>query len=228
MNKHGNGFIVSFDNVPGNIFCGKKHGIFNSNSTNSVRAAITVFNQNKTEKGFKLSPLIRFKQSERLQLLNNEILESFISNKKQVVDKNNPMFIKLDKRLEDIFDKWILISNNKKISDLVDNNGKYIISMPNTCRYFTTASNKKLNRGGQIVLKFSNYDYFCYAYCLLNSSFAYWYWRLYDGGITYTKSLLDSLPVFFDLLTQENKKFLRNFSKKWSRIQKNTWFSRIM
>ena len=37
-----NGFIVSFDNVPGSIFSGKKHGIFNSNNTNSVRAAITV------------------------------------------------------------------------------------------------------------------------------------------------------------------------------------------
>ena len=36
-----NGFIVSFDNVPGNIF-GNKKGIFNSNKANSVRASITV------------------------------------------------------------------------------------------------------------------------------------------------------------------------------------------
>lgn len=31
MNNY-NGFIVSFDNVPGNIFCGRKHGIFNTNT----------------------------------------------------------------------------------------------------------------------------------------------------------------------------------------------------
>lgn len=42
-----NGFIVSFDNVPGNIFSGRKHGIFNSNTSNSVRAAITVVENKK-------------------------------------------------------------------------------------------------------------------------------------------------------------------------------------
>ena len=41
MNQY-NGEIYSFDNVPGNIFCGRKHGIFNTNTSNSVRAAITV------------------------------------------------------------------------------------------------------------------------------------------------------------------------------------------
>ena len=49
----GNGFIVSFDNVPGNIFCGRKQGIFNTNTANSVRAAITVFNKSNKLKGFK-------------------------------------------------------------------------------------------------------------------------------------------------------------------------------
>ena len=36
MCELGNGFIVAFDNVPGNIFCGRKQGIFNTNTSNSV------------------------------------------------------------------------------------------------------------------------------------------------------------------------------------------------
>ena len=35
LNEH-NGFIVAFDNVPGNIFNGKKKGVFNTNTSNSV------------------------------------------------------------------------------------------------------------------------------------------------------------------------------------------------
>ena len=46
------GLVISFDNVPGNIFCGKKNGIFNSNTANSVRAAITVFNKSEYVHGY--------------------------------------------------------------------------------------------------------------------------------------------------------------------------------
>ena len=74
-----NGFIVSFDNVPGNIFAGTKYGIFNSNTSNSVRAAITVVENKPNIQGFRLSHLIRFKTQERTQLLNNKTLEQFIS-----------------------------------------------------------------------------------------------------------------------------------------------------
>lgn len=210
----GNGFIIAFDNVPGNIFCGRKHGIFNTNTANSVRASITVFHNEKKEHGFRVSSLIRFKQIERFALLKNEVLESFLSDEIQMIDKNNPMFVKLDKRLENIFDKWMSLSKGKKMSDLLDNEGDLIISMPNTCRYFTTASNKEMNRNGQIILKFSNPDYFSYVYCMINSSFAYWFWRLYDGGITYPKSLLESLPVFFDSISDEDKMFFKDFSEK--------------
>ncbi len=62
-----NGEIYSFDNVPGNIFCGRKHGIFNTNTSNSVRAAITVVKKGNAD-GFRLTPLIRFKSTERKDL----------------------------------------------------------------------------------------------------------------------------------------------------------------
>ena len=46
------------------------------------------------------------------------------------------------------------------------------------------------------------------AYCLINSSFAYWYWRLYDGGFNYSLTLLKNTPVFFDKIKESDKKEL--------------------
>ena len=42
-------------------------------------------------------------------------------------------------------------------------------------------------------------------YCFINSSFAYWWWRIYDGAITYPKGLLNKLPVPFNQLTDVDK-----------------------
>ena len=86
--------------------------------------------------------------------------------------------------------------------------------MPNTCRYFTTASNGLMNRNGQIVLNIDDKDVFNYVYCLINSSFTYWYWRLFDGGITYPRGLLLNMPVFYDKLTEEDKCFFRNVANE--------------
>lgn len=214
MSKTGNGFAISFDNVPGNIFCGRKHGIFNTNTSNSVRACITVFRKSKNEYGYRFTPLIRFKQIERNTLLNIHTLESFLPKEVQIVNCNNKMFAKVDKNLDVIYKKWISLSNGNKLSSLLDSKGQYTISMPNTCRYFTVASNNVMKRNGQIILKFSNKDYFNYIYCMINSSFVYWYWRIYDGGITYPKSLLESLPVFFNKLTNEDKEFFEQIANE--------------
>jgi SAM-dependent methyltransferase len=97
MCQMGNGFIVAFDNVPGNIFCGKKKGIFNTNTANSVRASITVFRKNNNLKGFRVTHLIRFKGKERKNLLIPEKLESYLSTEYQIVDSEHPMFKKVDK-----------------------------------------------------------------------------------------------------------------------------------
>lgn len=226
MNKY-NGFIISFDNVPGTIFCGKKHGVFNSNTSNSVRAAITVVENKDNYHGFRLTPLIRFKNEERKKLLKTDILESYIGETYQLVSKENPMYNKCFKELVDIWTNW---KNNgiKKLGDYTSHDGQNIISIPNTCRYFTTASNKLMNRNGQIVLNITDKNVFNYIFCLINSSFAYWYWRLFDGGITYPKKLLFSMPVFYDKLTNEDKIFFDNVataminnSKKFIVTKKN-------
>lgn len=213
-----NGFIVSFDNVPGNIFCGKKHGIFNTNTSNSVRAAITIVENLPNLKGFKLSPLIRFKNEERKNLLKTDVIERFIYDKYQIVSKKNPKYYKCEKHLGDLWTLWEQKSN-KHLYNYIVQYGEYVLSMPNTCRYYTSASNGKMKRNGQITLCFNDEEVFNYVYCMINSSFVYWYWRLFDGGITYPRGLLLDMPIFYDLLSENDKKF---FNKTTQEMIKNS------
>mgnify|MGYP004487887299 FL=1 len=185
MNNY-NGFIVSFDNVPGNIFNGRKHGIFNSNKGNSVRAAITVVENKKEKNGFKLSPLIRF--NDRYQLINSK----------------TKSYYKCHKELLEIFDEWEKQSNQKMSNIINSNHGKEIY-VPTTCRYFTVGALRDLNRDGKRVVYIENSEYYNYVYCLLNSSFAYWYWRLYDGGINCPLTIINSIPVFYDKMDEKQK-----------------------
>lgn len=214
MCELGNGFIVSFDNVPGNIFCGRKHGIFNTNTSNSVRAAITVLNRDNNKKGFKISPLIRFKNEERERLLNISILENTLSKKYQIVDDINSSFRKINKNLNIVYDKWIKKSKYK-LKDFVDKSlTNYMLDIPNTCRYYTTASHRKLNRNGSITININNEDEFNFLYCFINSSFAYWWWRIYDGGITYPVSLFNEIPIPYNLLTIDDKEYFKKICKE--------------
>lgn len=214
MNKC-NGEIYSFDNVPGNIFCGRKHGIFNTNTSNSVRAAITVVRKDN-EAGFKLTPLIRFKSIERKNLLQCKMLESFLSPNKQKISLDTPMFYKCFKELQPLYDCIIEKSEHHTLSELVSKDGEYTLSMPNTCRYYTTAFSGVMNRNGQTTLHFDDEKKFDFAYCLINSSFAYWYWRLYDGGITYPVSLLLKIPIVYNSLSEDDHKFFKETTAEMS------------
>lgn len=208
-----NGEIYSFDNVPGNIFCGRKHGIFNTNTSNSVRAAITVVRKDNSN-GFRLTPLIRFKQTERKELLTCEMLESFLSEKHMKITNQKKMFCKCFKELQPLFDCLTKKSNGHTLAELVSENGDFTISMPNTCRYYTTAFAGIMNRSGQIILHFADKEIFNYVFCLINSSFVYWHWRLYDGGINYPRSLLMQVPSIFELLSDNDKFFFEQVANE--------------
>ncbi len=210
-----NGEIYSFDNVPGNIFCGKKHGIFNTNTSNSVRAAITVVRKNNSD-GFRLTPLIRFKAVEREALLQCKTLESFLPSQRQKISSDKPMYYKCFKELQPLYDRLIEKANHHILAELISETGTYVLSMPNTCRYFTSAVSGKMNRSGQITLHFDDEKIFNYVYCLINSSFAYWHWRLFDGGITYPVSLLLKMPVIYDKLSEEDHVFFKETVKEMS------------
>ncbi len=204
MCENGNGFNINFANVPGNIINGRKHGTFNTNTANSVRASITVYKKHDTLKGFRISPLIRFKNSERNRILDANLLTNLLPENRQTVSKSNRKFKKVSKELLTIFDKYLEKSNFNLRDFLSNKPTEYLIDMPNTCRYFTTASSKKLNRGGSFLLYLNDPKAYDFIYCLINSSFAYWWWRVYDGGITYPLSLLKTLPVPFNLLKEQD------------------------
>ena len=42
----------------------------------------------------------------------------------------------------------------------------------------------------------------------MNSTFAYWYWRLYDGGINCPLTIINDIPIFYDLFSAEKLKKL--------------------
>lgn len=205
----GSGDIFAFDNVPGNIFYGKKHGIFNSNTANSVRAAITTFNKCGIKKGFRITPLIRFKNEQRKDLLKTGVLENMLASDYQVVDKPSDSFKKIERGLQNIYNDWVKNSNHVLGDYISKTRTVYFIDMPNTCRYYTTASVRKLKRNGSISMFLKDQVSYDFIYCLINSSFAYWWWRIYDGGITYPRCLLNNMPIPITLLSEDDKKFFK-------------------
>lgn len=232
--------VFAFDNVPGNIFNGKKHGIFNSNNANATRAAITVSDMRKSD-GVMVTPMIRFLTAERSKILSRPLLEKlFEGNVYQRVSEENTLYFKCFPEYLDTFMKWR--SFEQKFGDLLSKEPTpHRLDMPTTCRYFTAATMRTLRRDGKYVLYFKSEDMKYYAYILLNSSFAYWYWRIYDGSISFTQSLLETMPVNFDTLDEDALYRIRNmgnslargevshmvFKKNASKIQQNVKFSDV-
>ena len=188
--------IYCFDNVPGNIFCGKKKGIFNTNTSNSVRAAITVCRKN--ENANLITPLLRWKTEEREELLNS--VDDFLVNSERIFQGKK--FLKLFKNTEDLLDYgdkelWQILSKNKT---------DYILYVPSTPRYYITASKRKLNRSSYHELYFNNQNDLNLAYLILNSSYMYWWWRVADGGMTLSAEVLKSIR--FDSNLALNKELI--------------------
>lgn len=213
-----NGFIVNFDNVPANIFSGRKRGIFNSNSTNSIRAAITVIRNDEEKQGFAVSPMIRFKSEERERLLKCSVLESFVSWNYQRISDVNPVYCKCFASLEITRKQWNQISD-KTLGDYIfpRESRKVVFCFPNSCRYSTVATIRDLDRSGKYYLPVSDYE--DAIFCWLNSSFTYWYWRLYDGGINYSLSLLLSMPVYFSKLSKVDLERLHEIAEEMQRSE---------
>lgn len=205
--------LFVFDNVPGNIFKGKKYGISNTNTANSTRACISVINTEK-KKGCQVTPMMRFATAERSKLLDKSTLLNVISNSKyQLVTEQNSQYYKCQTDKLDMFLKWK--ENEFIFYDLLSETPtEFVLYMPTTCRYFTTASFRCLNRTGKYTLYFKDKYAQAYAYILLNSSFAYWYWRIYDGAILYPLTLLYTIPINFDSLTLDKKEELLTLAQE--------------
>jgi hypothetical protein len=177
--------IFTFDNVPANIFKGIKFGSKNSNQANSMRAAITIALPGEGKR--RITSLIRWRSGERDALFSHA--EKFLSD----VTLTKDYFPKVSKDLKKLYQNtrknptlYSLISNNKTDFPL------YVPSAP---RYFIPALKNPVKRASMKVLYFRNKKDRDIAYLLINSSFAYWWWRVRDGGMTLSLETLTSMPL---------------------------------
>lgn len=185
------GHIYAFDNVPGNIFNGKKFGIFNTNNVNSVRAAITIVDKNIY--GYNISPFIRFASAEREQILKIDYLKTLLPQIKQT---NDDCFYRIAPGTDNIVSAWLKYSTlNNYISET---NQGFTLTIPNSCRYYLCGVNRNLKRTGKLVIYPKDANSYLRLYVMLNSSFGYYWHRLCNGGITYPMELLKTMPIIND------------------------------
>ena len=198
------GYIFSFDNIPCPIFTGRKKGIFNTNTNNSVRAAITVIDN--SEGGFRVSPMIRFRTEERDMMFAqlDKLLGDFVYSGGQA-------WTKIPRSLEPLVKE--LKKADKTIGDLIEERSseqkpEFKITIPSTPRYFISGSRRNLSRSSKIEIFAKNEEDFDKLYMIINSTFSYLWWRIYDGGITLTKQTLLTMPVP-DMTADEMKQLVQ-------------------
>jgi len=180
--------IYCFDNVPDTIFRGVKFGSTNTNKVNSTRASITVARAESKSHSFRITPLLRWRTKERANML--EHIDDYLTNVETTAD----IFPKIQKDLLPLYDEIKKIK--KCLAYLVSPRPtRYKIVIPSTPRYFISALRKEVSRSSFRILYFYNKQEYDLAYLLLNSSFAYWWWRINDGGMTISEKTLLSLPI---------------------------------
>lgn len=225
------GEIYTFDNIPASIFNGKKEGIFNTNTSNSVRAAITHIIRKENPAGFRLSHLIRFKEEERGRVVSLEYLRNQLGDTRQ----NLKQPLKCFKELES-FVNGIMNSSTETIKSLISSEPtEYKIRVNNSARYFIVGTVRELERDGYYDVYAKDEKSFYLLYALLNSSYCYMFWRMFDGGILYPKSVLLKTPMPNINLTKEVMELITEmvnseeeylvYKKNASKMQESVKFS---
>lgn len=205
---NGCGEIYSFDNVPGTLFNGRKQGVFNTNTANGVRASILTFNKSDN-KGYRLTHLIRFRTDEREKVIDINYVKGQLGHKIQNLKRP----LKCFKELEAFVDR---IEGKEKISSLLSSNpNSFCLHVNSSARYFIVGSAKQLSRNGNVDLYAKDKEDFYKLYALLNSSYAYLWWRMLDGGILIPKKLLLDIPLpSNDYLSKEVIKYCKSLIKE--------------
>ena len=183
--------VYCFDNVPDNVFRGVKFGSQNSNRVNSTRAAVLVGRAGDPDapRRHRITPLLRWRAHERDDLFAaaDRFLADLQPDELRAFPKVGAALIPLHQRL---------IASTTTIGDLlVSGETDYRLEVPVTPRYFLSAVRRVLDRGHVHRLFFATPEDRDRAAVVLNSSLAYWWWRVYEGGITVAKSTLSSVPV---------------------------------
>jgi hypothetical protein len=183
--------VYCFDNVPDNVFRGVKFGSQNTNRVNSTRAAVLVGRAGATEapRRHRITPLLRWRAHERDDLF--AVADDFLA---ELQPDELRAFPKVGAALVPLHQQMIAAPTT--IRDLlVTSETAFHLDVPVTPRYFLSAVRRVLDRGHVHRLFFATADDRDRASVVLNSSLAYWWWRVYEGGITVAKSTLASVPV---------------------------------
>jgi len=184
--------IYCFDNVPDNVFRGVKFGSQNSNRVNSTRAAVLVGLVGPAPRRHRITPLLRWRAHERGELFASadDFLADLQPDELRAFPKVGAALVPLHREM---------VACDATIGDLtVPGPTAYPLEVPVTPRYFLSAVKRVLDRGHAHRLFFATAEDRDRAYVLLNSSLAYWWWRVYEGGITVSKTILASVPVPID------------------------------
>ena len=198
MNNY-SGKIFSFDNAPNPIFVSRNYnnsyarrfGMRKQN--NSIHAAFTIMSK-ESNKGFRVSPLIRFKSDERKKLLNTDILDSLLPNIYQHVSEKQTRFVQTYAELSYLINIYQSVAN-QRLKDIVTPNGAFKLDVTTNGRYYLSATSLNLSRRGKRELRFNSEDDMKLAYLFLNSSFNYWWFRSYSDGFGYNQTLMLNLPI---------------------------------
>lgn len=198
--KQVHGAVLSYDNVPASVFCGRKRGITNTNKSNSVRPSIVSVIKNDCDDDnddvIRMSPMFRFSVSDRSDAISDEAMLMAWHGRAVKSDEASSYLPKVPGSLEDVYE-WLAIQ--QRVSSLVikDNDGDIkSLWAPATPRYRTCASTRQLSRSSVIKLDFDDDDDArMLVYLVMNSSIAYAWWRFHDGGITLTNKLCLDIPV---------------------------------
>ena len=177
--------IYAFDNIPGNIFYGVKFGSTNTNSANSIRAAIMV--AKNSEKSRRITSLLRWKTSERSVMFKR--LDEFLTEAPLSLDffpKVSSVFLSLFNEMHKLPRLESLLSKTKT---------EFVLYVPTAPRYFISALKTSVSRASMKTLFFRSETDLNVAYLLLNSSLMYWWWRVRDGGMTLSLETIKSAPI---------------------------------
>lgn len=185
LSRFSNITILCFDNIPGNLFKGIKFGSNNSNTANSMRAAIIVA---LPKPGVpRITSLFRWKTSERDRVFME--IEGFASE----VSLTPEFFPKVSKVFEGLYREsrsW------KRLGSLTSaSTTDFPLFVSSSPRYFIAATKAAMERSSQHIVYFPSEAGRDRAYLAINSSLMYWWWRVRDGGMTLSRETLLSLPL---------------------------------
>jgi hypothetical protein len=183
--------LYCFDNVPDFVFRGVKFGSQNSNQVNSTRAAVIVglAGDAAAARRHRITPLLRWRAVEREQLL--AAADDFLA---ELQPDEARAFPKVGAALVPLYRS--LLAAESTVGDLlVREPTPYVLQVPIALRYYLAAVQRPLDRDNVHRLYFATAEDRDRAWIVLNSSLAYWWWRVYEGGIVVSKALLTSVPM---------------------------------